>query len=207
MCRVYFGKKNPSGFIGSIIKSHNSGIHFIYIVVKYLHCHIVTRYLSFVINKLFLYRLKTCHPFLIIVCYKPEHLKFGPRTWLHSFVSVSHFILSSFVSLCLVLWYLALPCFWPVPCCPWLCFVLLVAVCWWLSVLSPVWGTQGWRSVPPASLQPSTGPWLTLWTTHAPGPLGTPEQGTAPMHPGPFGEWEQVCILEQTQGCKEPGAP
>lgn len=25
----------------------------------------------------------------------------------------------------------------------WLCFVLLVAVCWWLSVLSPVWGTQG----------------------------------------------------------------
>lgn len=39
------------------------------------------------------------------------------------------------VVLCLVL-------LWPVGS-PWLCFVLLVALCWWLSVLSPVWGTQG----------------------------------------------------------------
>lgn len=94
---------------------------------------------------------------------------------------------------------LALPCcgLSALPCRSWLCFVLLVAVCWWLSVLSPVWGTQGWRSVPPASLQPSPGPWLTLRTAHVAGPPGAPGQGSAPMHPGPPGEWEQVCIQEK----------
>lgn len=74
-----------------------------------------------------------------------------------------------------------------------------VAVCWWLSVLSPVWGTQGWRSVPPASLQPSSGPGLSLRTTHAAGPPGAPEQGATPVHPGPFGEWEQVRTQDLTE--------
>lgn len=81
----------------------------------------------------------------------------------------------------------------------WLCFVLLVAVCWWLSVLSPVWGTQGWRSVPPASLQPSPGSGLALRTAHAAGSPGAPGQGAAAAHPGPPGERKQVCTLAAVQ--------